>query len=67
MPDEFHSPLRCARAKEQMEPSQRDHEPHRPEASRLLGQDHTKLPHGQVVVPLSSSGFFNYRIELIQF
>lgn len=50
MPDEFHSPLRRARAKEQMEPSQRDHEPHRPEASRLLGQDHTKLPHGQVVV-----------------
>lgn len=58
MPDEFHSPLRCARAKEQMEPSQRDHEPHRPETSRLLGQDHTKLPHGQVVVLFLFPSFF---------
>ena len=46
LPDEFHSPLRCARTEEQMEPPQRDHESHRSEASGILGQNHPELPHG---------------------
>lgn len=44
VPDKFHPTLCRARAQEQMEASQCDHESHRSQTGRLLGEDHSELP-----------------------